>query len=118
MTQEKRYRDGHVQIRDRGFRLAIRKIYEDTCVLCRSRVVTQNDESLIEGAHIVPWQQNGTDDPRNGLALCGTHHWLFDNYMFTIDDNYKIKLSGWLKKEENNMVEMLNRDKKRDIITT
>ncbi len=32
--------------------------------------------------------------------------------MFTIDDNYKIKLSGWLKKEENNMVEMLNRDRK------
>lgn len=112
VTQDKRYRDGQIQVRNKGFRRAIRIIYDDTCVLCRSRVVTQNDESLIEGAHIIPWQKNGTDDPRNGLALCGTHHWLFDNYMFTVDDNYKIKLSGWLKREENNMTEILNRDGK------
>ena len=112
ITDEKQYKEGRIQYRDRGFRRAIREIYQDTCALCRSRVVTQNDESLIEGAHIIPWKENGTDDPRNGLALCGTHHWLFDRYMFTIDDNYRIKLSGWLKRGENDIAEMLNRDSK------
>ena len=51
------------QARDKGFRRSIRLIYDDTCALCRARVVTEQDESLIEGAHIIPWQENGTDDP-------------------------------------------------------
>jgi putative restriction endonuclease len=87
------------QVRDKGFRKAIRRIYKDRCVLCRTKVVTPNDNSLIDGAHIIPWEEKGTDDPRNGLALCKTHHWMFDSYLLTIQPDYQIKLSGWLKKE-------------------
>ena len=38
VTQVKRYQDGKIQIRNRGFRRAIRKIYDDTCVLYRIRL--------------------------------------------------------------------------------
>jgi len=68
------------QVRDKGFRRAIRQIYEDTCALCRSRVVTKTDESLIEGAHIIPWENMGRDDIRNGLASFGTNQQLLDRY--------------------------------------
>jgi hypothetical protein len=39
--------------------------------------------------HIVPKNQNGTDDPRNGLTLCARfedapHHWAFDAGLFTL----------------------------------
>lgn len=87
------------QVRDRGFRRTIRRLYQDTCALCGAKVITQTGESMIEGAHIIPWSESQNDDPRNGLALCGTHHWLFDNYMYTIRDDYRIKLSPWLKKK-------------------
>jgi len=98
---EERYKEQSFkrQVRDKGFRKAIRRIYKDTCALCRSSVVTQTDQSLIDGAHIIPWEDKGTDDPRNGLALCKTHHWMFDNYLLTIQPDYQIKLSGWLRKE-------------------
>ncbi len=110
--KEKRYisQNSRRQVRDKGFRRAIRRIYQDTCALCQSRVVTQNDESLIEGAHIIPWENNGTDDPRNGLALCGTHHWLFDRYLYTLDDNYQIVLSNWLKRKENRIEDVVDRE--------
>ena len=37
-----------------------------------------------EAAHIVPKEAGGSDDPRNGLALCVLHHRMFDAGMFTV----------------------------------
>lgn len=111
---EKRHSEQSVQrqIRDKAFRRAIRRIYDDRCVLCRSRVITKNDESLIDGAHIIPWQDNGTDDPRNGLALCKSHHWMYDSYLLTVRPDYRITISTWLKKEGEEIDHTLSWDRK------
>jgi putative restriction endonuclease len=53
-----------------------------------------------QAAHIVPKNKNGTDDPRNGLSLCRTHHWAFDNGLFSLSDNYQIAVSPVVSKAE------------------
>jgi len=32
----------------------------------------------------------GSDDPRNGIALCRTHHWSFDHGLFSVDEYRKV----------------------------
>lgn len=88
------------QIREPGFSLLVRKSYQHRCAICRSKIQTEKGTSLVDGAHIIPWSQSYNDDPRNGLALCKTHHWMFDQYLLTIEpENYQIKVSNWLKQK-------------------
>jgi putative restriction endonuclease len=93
----------YAQVREVGFSTAVRKQYDYHCAICRERLVTPGGESLVEGAHIIPWSKSNNDDPRNGLSLCRSHHWMFDKMMLTIRDDYSIKLSGWLAKNGNKM---------------
>ena len=39
----------------------------------------------LEAAHLVPKRLQGTDDARNGLAMCVLHHRLFDRGLFRVD---------------------------------
>lgn len=50
------------------------------CCLCNIRA-----PRLLDAAHIVDVQHNGTDDPRNGLILCANHHRAYDAQMFAIE---------------------------------
>ena len=46
---------------------------------------------MLQAAHIVAKEFDGTDDPRNGLMLCANHHAAFDAKLFTIhQDTLKI----------------------------
>ncbi|MEQ8523930.1 HNH endonuclease [Gracilimonas sp.] len=94
------HRNVRQQIRKDGFSKAIRKNYADICAVCRDKVITPGGKTLVEGAHIIPWSESRNDDPRNGLSLCPTHHWLFDQFMITIRDDFSVRVSKWLKKEE------------------
>lgn len=104
-TQEEsvKYRITQTQVRDAGFSKTVRSAYNYTCAVCRSKVITQGGSSLVDGAHIIPRSQSNNDDPRNGLALCKSHHWMFDEYMLTVTPDYTIRLSKWLEKENNNV---------------
>ncbi len=75
--------------RDNAFRKIILENYESTCAVSRSKFV---HNSLIEAqaAHIISKEVNGTDDPRNGIALSHTTHWAFDRGIFTITDQYDV----------------------------
>jgi hypothetical protein len=42
-------------------------------------------EVAIEAAHVVPKEHNGSDEARNGIALCASHHRMFDANLFTIE---------------------------------
>lgn len=101
-----KYRTTQTQIRDAGFSKTVRSAYNYTCAVCRSKVITQGGSTLVDGAHIIPRSQSNNDDPRNGLALCKSHHWMFDEYMLSVTPDYTIQLSRWLK-EENNEVRNL-----------
>lgn len=85
--------------RDEAFRQLVLREYDYCCAVCEMRFRL---EGLVEAtaAHIVPKFKNGTDDPRNGLALCRTHHWAFDVGIFSLDTDYRVLLSSKAKQAE------------------
>ena len=98
----------YAQVREAGFSTAVRKNYDQSCAVCRSRLVTPGGQTLVEGAHIIPWSESNNDDPRNGLSLCRSHHWMFDKMMLTIRDDYTIRLSYWLERNDNSVEETVD----------
>lgn len=77
--------------RNPKFREKILKQHGSICSCCDIAI-----EKLIEAAHIIPVEDNGNDDVRNGIPLCPTHHTAFDNFLFTINptDNAIIYKKG------------------------
>ena len=59
--------------RQHRFRNDLLEMQGSVCAFCDFDVPV-----ALEAAHIVPKQENGTDDPRNGLLLCSVHHRIFD----------------------------------------
>ena len=107
-----KYRESKIQVRDAGFSKTVRAAYDYTCSICRSRVITQARSTLVDGAHIVPRSISNNDDPRNGIALCKTHHWLFDQYLLTIRPDHTLLLSNFLKESRNDIGDLWNLNKK------
>ena len=81
-------------IRRAGFRQAIMRIYDYTCVVCQLYVLTLDGESVTEAAHIIPFNISGNNDVRNGISLCQLHHWSFDRGLISVDRNYKVIVSN------------------------
>jgi putative restriction endonuclease len=46
--------------------------------------------SIVDAAHIHQFANSRNNDPRNGLALCKNAHWLFDNGLWTLADDYTV----------------------------
>ena len=44
----------------------------------------------VQAAHIRSVQDHGPDWIRNGIALSGTFHWMFDRGLISLDDDLKI----------------------------
>ena len=64
--------------RSAAFRVAVRRAYGFRCAVCGLGLRSLRGEPEVEAAHIYPRSRNGSDDPRNGIALCQHHHWCFD----------------------------------------
>ena len=64
--------------------------YNYTCALTRYRLTTIAGGSIVDAAHIHQFSDSRNNDPRNGLALCKNAHWLFDNGLWTLTDDYKV----------------------------
>lgn len=79
--------------RDPAFRRLVLSAYDESCAVCGMRVSTSSGISVIDAAHILPFNRFYNDDVRNGLGLCKTHHWLFDRGLLSVDDSYKIMVS-------------------------
>lgn len=73
-----------------AFRKIVLEQYEETCAVCNEALRTPSGLVEIDAAHIVPRSLSGTDDARNGFALCKRHHWAFDKGLFGIGDDRKI----------------------------
>ncbi len=76
--------------RDQGFRRIVVKTYDHRCALCGIRIVTPDGHTVVEAAHIIPWSESQNDDIRNGMALCRTCHWGFDEGMLGVSDSYTV----------------------------
>jgi hypothetical protein len=99
------------QKRDSAFRKVVLTGYEYHCSICGMKFHL-GDLVEAEAAHIIPKNKKGTDDPRNGVSLCKTHHWAFDEGLFSVSEDYQITLSPLVSKADTvnfSLPELANR---------
>jgi putative restriction endonuclease len=96
MTQD------HYQSESRSiaFRRIIVDAYNHKCAICGIRIITPEGRTAVVAAHIVPWSISRNDDPRNGMALCGLHHWTFDQGLIGVASEYQIKISPVIPQDD------------------
>ncbi|WP_420438134.1 HNH endonuclease [Candidatus Palauibacter sp.] len=78
--------------RDRVFSTAVRTAYDNTCAVTGLRIINGGGRPEVQAAHIKPVAESGPDSMRNGLALSGTAHWMFDRGLISIADDYTLLL--------------------------
>ena len=78
------------QGREARFRLAVVAAYDYTCALTGYRLTTIMAGSIVDAAHIHQFADSRNNDPQNGLALSKNAHWLFDQGLWTIADDYTV----------------------------
>ena len=89
------------KVRSSIFRKKVIEAYTKQCAVCRHSVWISDHENLsplaLEAAHIKSHCWSGPDEICNGLALCSTHHALFDRGAYTLkpvsDNNYVMLVS-------------------------
>lgn len=88
-------------VRDQGFRRAVVVAYAHRCALCGIRVRTLDGHAVVTAAHIIPWSVGHDDRPANGIALCRTCHWVFDEGLLSVSLTYEILASSQLRIADN-----------------
>ena len=68
----------------------VRAAYSNRCAITGLRLINGGGRPEVQAAHIQPVASKGPDSVRNGLALSGTVHWMFDRGLISIGDDYKI----------------------------
>lgn len=79
--------------RDRAFRRQVLEAYGSSCCLTGLKLINGGGRAEAEAAHIQPVAARGPDTVRNGLALSGTVHWMFDRGLVSIADDMTILIS-------------------------
>lgn len=80
--------------RDIAFRRKVREAYEYRCAISGLRLRNGGGRPEVQAAHIRPVEKTGTDSVRNGLALSGTLHWMFDRGLISVAADWTILVSG------------------------
>lgn len=77
----------HRIIRDPKVKLSLKKLYDDQCQICETRLFTAAGP-YSEGAHIRPLgaPHHGPDSLANMLCLCPNCHTMFDGRALWVDD--------------------------------
>jgi putative restriction endonuclease len=93
-------------VRDGAFRRLVINAYGYRCAFCGLRILN-NEDNIVDGAHIKPFSQFYDDKINNGLSLCKNHHWAFDRLWFTINDDYTIAVACTLHEDSPNATPMM-----------
>jgi putative restriction endonuclease len=80
--------------RERSFMHNVRAAYSNRCAITGLRLINGGGRPEVQAAHIQPVASKGPDSVRNGLALSGTVHWMFDRGLIWIGDDYKILVAA------------------------
>jgi putative restriction endonuclease len=76
--------------REKSFMHNVRSAYANRCAMTGLRLINGGGRPEVQAAHIQPVASKGPDSVRNGIALSGTVHWMFDRGLLSIGDDYKI----------------------------
>ncbi|MGI4798033.1 MAG: HNH endonuclease [Janthinobacterium lividum] len=80
-------------VRDRIFRRVVLQAYGERCAISGLKLINGGGRAEVEAAHIRPVEADGPDVVSNGLALCGTAHWMFDRGLIGLADDLTILVS-------------------------
>jgi putative restriction endonuclease len=94
--------------RERSFMHNVRAAYSNRCAITGLRLINGGGRPEVQAAHIQPVASKGPDSVRNGLALSGTVHWMFDRGLISIGDDYKILVAK--SHVPDDAVRLLNRN--------
>lgn len=72
--------------RDVAFTVSVKGAYQDKCAMTGLKIINGGGRAEVQAAHIQPVSQNGPDSIRNGVALSGTVHWMFDRGLVSVPD--------------------------------
>lgn len=86
--------------RDKAFRRAVMHAYDGRCAVTGWKLVNGGGRLEAEAAHIRPVEDGGPDSIRNGLALSGTAHWMFDRGLIGVSDKHDIMVHGKVNDRE------------------
>jgi putative restriction endonuclease len=73
--------------RDVAFRRKVREAYGNRCAMSGLMLRNGGGRPEVQAAHIRPVERQGSDSVRNGLALSGTLHWMFDRGLISVADD-------------------------------
>ena len=73
--------------RDVAFRRKVRDAYGYRCAMSGLMLRNGGGRPEVQAAHIRPVESQGSDSVRNGLALSGTLHWMFDRGLISVADD-------------------------------
>jgi putative restriction endonuclease len=73
------------------------------------KIINGGGRSEVQAAHIRPVAEKGPDSIRNGMALSGTIHWMFDRGLLSVDENYRLLVADRVLPE--NVTKLLPADR-------
>ncbi len=96
LSPERVYQKVHVRgMAQVVFRQALLEVYENQCAFCHFKVA-----EALDAVHIVPWSHASSKermDLQNGLLLCSNHQKLFDQGIYSIDEDFSIEMNNGYK---------------------
>ena len=81
------------RVRDRIFRKTVVEAYDRKCAITGLQLINGGGRAEVEAAHIKPVALGGPDSIRNGIALSGTVHWMFDRGLISLSDDLDLLVS-------------------------
>ena len=85
--------------------------YNETCAVTGSKFV-HGSVVEAEAAHVIGKDVNGTDDPRNGIALSHSAHWAFDKGIFTLSDQFEVIVHDKAKSADHRHFPIIEKGRK------
>jgi putative restriction endonuclease len=79
--------------REGRFRIGVVTAYDYTCALTGYRLVTLASGTIVDAAHIHQFARSRNNAMNNGIALSKNAHWLFDNGLWSIRDDYTVLIA-------------------------
>lgn len=79
--------------RDQSFARQVRRAYAGRCAMSGLELRNGGGRPEVEAAHILPVEERGPDTVRNGLALSGTIHWMFDRGLVSVDADHSLLIA-------------------------
>ena len=79
--------------RDAAFARMVKRAYRSRCAISGLELRNGGGRPEVQAAHIRPVKDGGPDAVRNGLALSGTLHWMFDRGLIAVAEDHRILVS-------------------------